>query len=103
MSGYCHNSDGTADDDDDVNDDDDVDNDDNDDGINDVDDNNLLPRIGKREWWLQRDKDGEEDESKQRQGNDKQQWRPSVHNNQTEYGGGKRETETVAATLVATG
>ena len=26
----------------------------------------------------------------------------SVHNNQTEYGGGRRETETMAVTLVAT-
>jgi hypothetical protein len=32
----------------------------------------------------------------------KQQRRPSVHTNQPEYSGGRRETETVAATLVAT-
>ncbi len=38
----------------------------------------------------------EEEESKERQGNDEQRRRPLVHNNQTEYGGGRRETETVA-------
>ena len=44
-----------------------------------------------------------EEESKERQGNNKQLRRPSVHNKQTEHGGGKREreTETVVATLVA--
>jgi hypothetical protein len=38
----------------------------------------------------------EEEQSKERQGNDKQRGWPSVHNNQTEYGGGRRKTETVA-------
>ena len=44
----------------------------------------------------------EEEEPKERQGNDEQRRRPSVHNNKTEYGEGRRETETVASTLVAT-
>ena len=37
-----------------------------------------------------------------RQGSNKQQLQPSVHKNQTEYSRGRRETETVPATLVAT-
>jgi hypothetical protein len=42
-----------------------------------------------------------EEESKERQGNNEQRRWPSVHNNQTEYVGGRREMEMVAATLVA--
>ncbi len=66
----------------------------------------LRRKRGRRPWQIDGRGGGgsieKEEDSKERQGNDEQRRQPSVHNNQTEYGGGRMETETVAVTLVAT-